>query len=203
MSITQAIIEVFRPPKKFKHVMVDIETLGLVPGSVILSVGAVKFDLGISRVQSREEIAQNAFYEVLSLESSIDDGFEVDGDTLKWWMRQSKEAQEEAFDVKGERSSLPYDVLQRLTSWFDKDAYIWGNGANYDVVLLESYYQKFGITPPWNFRNIRCFRTLKNTNSYDKALVSPCKIAHHALEDAIYQAQVLQAISIANPSLKF
>ena len=70
-------------------VMIDIETLGTDPGSVILSIGAVEFDLKTGK--TGEE-----FYQWIDLESSSNKGFSVSAGTIKWWMMQNKKARQPA-----------------------------------------------------------------------------------------------------------
>jgi len=42
---------------KANHVMIDLETMGLLPGSAIVSIGAVVFDPRLNRVSNK-----NTFY---------------------------------------------------------------------------------------------------------------------------------------------
>ena len=74
--------------KKFKHVMIDTETLGRAPGSVVRSVAAVEFD-----PQTGETGRQKVWK--IDLTDSIRYGFKVEASTLKWWMMQSDEARRE------------------------------------------------------------------------------------------------------------
>ena len=59
------------------HIMVDIETLGTSPKSVIFSIAAIKIK---SNKIAGEFIAHP------SIESGLELGFKVQADTLKWWM---------------------------------------------------------------------------------------------------------------------
>ena len=65
--------------------MLDIEALGSKPGSVILSIGAVKFAGGK---------ILHEFYRRIDPQSCIDAGLKIDVDTVMWWMKQSKEARD-------------------------------------------------------------------------------------------------------------
>ena len=69
-------------------VMVDLETLGKRAGCVIVSVGAVKFDPKTGFVD-----VDNSFYKAITVESAMRYGLTVDPETLRWWMKHSKEAQ--------------------------------------------------------------------------------------------------------------
>ncbi|POO54357.1 hypothetical protein CPJ18_02345 [Agrobacterium rosae] len=59
--------------------MIDIETLGTAPGSVILSVGAVTFNAETGEFGE-------GFYAAVEPQSAVDMGLTIDVSTLKWWM---------------------------------------------------------------------------------------------------------------------
>lgn len=67
-------------------VMIDIETLGTAPGSVILSIGAVAF------VRDRMPEDWREFSSVISVESSKSCGLTTDQSTIDWWKRQDSYA---------------------------------------------------------------------------------------------------------------
>ena len=77
------------------NVMIDLETTGLTAGCCILSVAVVPF---------MAESPLDSFYEKISHVKSMDDGFTNDENTLRWWDKQRKDIQEEAFS--GTRSPL-------------------------------------------------------------------------------------------------
>lgn len=160
-----------------KHVMLDLETLGVKPGSVILSIGACTFD------------HKETFYEKIDIADSLIEGFTEDIDTLRWWnTKTSKEVKEEAFS--GTLQAM--DVLLMFSGWFDslgpKDkVFLWAKGTHFDISILEAYYNKLGLhNIPWNFRNVRDYRTLAALMPHVKA--QPVAVAHHALEDSKGQA---------------
>ena len=65
------------------NLMLDIETLGTGPNSVILSIGAVEFD---------ETGVISKFYEAIDPESCTDWGLQIDARTVLWWMDQNDAA---------------------------------------------------------------------------------------------------------------
>ena len=69
------------------HLMIDLETLGTAADSVILSVGAVKFDLHSTAIDD------HGFYGSISIDSNFDAGRRVSEDTLLWWLKQPAAAQ--------------------------------------------------------------------------------------------------------------
>lgn len=162
------------------QVMLDLETLGQKPGSVIVALGAVKFCNG--------EIT-SSFYERVDPESCISLGLRMDVSTVMWWLGRADAARLE-ITKHGEPLSA---VLMRFTEWLaDEDAEIWGNGAAFDNVLLADAYDRAQLPRPWKFWNDRCYRTMK---SLRPDVPMPRAGTHHnALDDAKSQALHLMAI---------
>jgi DNA polymerase III epsilon subunit-like protein len=162
--------------------MVDLETLGTSPGSVILSLAAVTF---------ATPFAIEPFYVRISKESCIDSAFTVDARTVEWWEKQSPEARNIAF-------SGTMDVIVAMAKFAEycrqlpTAPLIWGNGADFDNALLAEAYRRVGITVPWKYCNSRCYRTLKNLFS-QIPFVQPA-LKHDALQDALAQAKHSEAI---------
>jgi DNA polymerase III epsilon subunit-like protein len=161
------------------NIMIDIETLGTTPGSLILSVGAVPFD-------ERGVFTQDGFHMAISAASCTAAGLTIDPSTVAWWMRQSDAARAAAFP---EVACTLGQVLYELQAWFARTQgeRVWCHGATFDVPLLDAAYRAMSMTPPWAFYNVRCTRTL-----YELAGVSPDRTKgthHNALDDAIAQAE--------------
>jgi len=162
--------------------MVDLETLGTRPGSVILSLAAVPFNT---------VYAIEPFYARISSSSCLDAGLTTDESTIRWWERQSKEAYDEAF---GGTTSL-INVLNDFSEYCSQlplAPALWGNGADFDNVLLSEAYNKCGIRQPWKYTDSRCYRTLKNL--FPQVPYIPPKVKHNALQDAIAQAEHAERI---------
>jgi len=174
-----------------ENVMVDLETLGTRPGSVILSIGACFFDPLFNEPGP-------TFYQVIDVASSCVAGLRGDNETIKWWLKQGDDAQEayhQAFFGEGEPLVKTLEAfaawLTSMSSMHDgtKRVKVWGNGAAFDNALLAAAYHAAGLTPPWKFWNDRCFRTLKSLGA-DLGVKEPpfTGTKHHALDDAVHQA---------------
>lgn len=186
-------------------ISIDIETLGTTPGDVILSIGAVKFD-PTAGIQSYEDLVTDYIKISIDMKDSIKDGFKVDADTLMWWLSQSREAQQATFVKDG---VTPGQSCYELYDWITKAGAIplsfykvWSNGANFDAPMTEAYFKKLEMPIPWKYGNVRCYRTITKLFDYNELLVPPNRIKHDCLSDAVYQAQVLQAIVAYNPGLE-
>lgn len=133
-----------------KHLMIDLETLGTTADAVILSVGAVKFDL------ESDAIDEEGFYGSISIESNMDLGRKIDEDTLLWWLKQPAAAQ----NVFHEDKLSLEQTLMDLSDWLGNAEWIvWAKGPGFDVAMLEHAYKRLGMSPPWAFWNVRCVRT--------------------------------------------
>lgn len=162
--------------------MIDIETLGTAPGSVILSIGAVEF--GKDRIL-------DSFYQRVDPDSCVSLGMTIDAHTVMWWLQQSDAARDEITQPGMHISK----ALTRFSHWIsDPDAEIWGNGAAFDNVLLADAYRRAGLPCPWKYQNDRCYRTLRAL--YPEIPMEPSGTAHHALDDAVNQARHLMKILV-------
>lgn len=132
------------------NVMIDIETFGNVNNSVIVSIGAIKFDI------ESGEIGEE-FYTKVDIDSCLEKGFEVTGSTLKWWLCQNEEARKEI--AKGDGVNIE-KALEYLSFFINKNDIVWSNGLRFDIAILDSAFKKIGLNTPWEFRNERDVRTL-------------------------------------------
>lgn len=159
------------------NVMVDIETLGTNPGSVILSIGAVEF---------RDGNFLREFYREISPASCQECGLKIDAATVAWWMEQKIKPPVSGYE------SLE-DVLAAFSDWLPEVALLWANSPSFDAVLIEAAYRKVGQSLPWSFRDWRDFRTARDllAPGFDPATVPTQGDHHDALADAKWQATAL------------
>lgn len=158
--------------------MIDLETLGSTPGCAILSIGAVRFFPHLNGLQAE-------MYSRVNLQSCLNAGLKVEGDTFYWWLDQSEQARKALHD---DRLYTLEDNLIALRSFINPEDFVWGHGSSFDLAVLASAYKAVGFSKPWEFRQERDTRTLLHqagmtmTKSVD---------AHHALFDARQQALVI------------
>lgn len=169
-----------------QDVMLDLETMGTSPNAAIIAIGAVEFDPVAGQLGER-------FYEVVDLQSSVDLGGVIDPSTVMWWLKQSDAARA----AVGVDAIHIQDALGRFSAWLSKRAdaselRMWGNGAGFDNVVLARAYNRAHRPAPWRFFNDRCYRTMKAQRP-DVAF-ERTGTHHHALADAVSQAQHLIAI---------
>lgn len=174
-----------------KHVMIDLETMGLRPNAAIVSIGAVHFKPVVDGAGLPDLEQVDAFYTPVSLKSCLDLGLTTDQSTVDWWNKQSAEARS-SWQQEG-APTLP-DALSAFSAWLRRDSdersiRPWGNGADFDLVLLKSAYDALNADPPWRYYNHRCYRTIKSL--FPVAEMPRHGTHHNALDDAQHQYNVL------------
>ncbi|EJI0241971.1 3'-5' exoribonuclease [Escherichia coli] len=171
------------------HLSVDLETMGTNPDAPINSIGGKFFDPATGEMGPE-------FSKAIDLETS---GGIVDRKTIKWWAKRSREAQSAIFT-----DEISLDVALRLfIEFIEKNSggrfvQVWGNGANFDNVILRRSYERQGIPCPWLYYNDRDVRTiveLGNAIGFDVRMAIPFEgVPHNALDDARHQAKQVSAI---------
>lgn len=170
-----------------QHIMIDIETLGSRPGSVIASIGAVAFDPVAGTIDD------GGFQVCVDIVDAQRRGLRIDAATVSWWFKQVAEAR--AALTATQPLSLE-DALNRLRFyWVDKAArFPWSHGVGFDIVLLDSGYVACGTKAPWDFWNARDTRTIYALAGINpKDFFEPGATAHNALDDARAQARAVIA----------
>ncbi|HCD7649952.1 TPA: 3'-5' exoribonuclease [Escherichia coli] len=171
------------------HLMIDLETMGKNPDAPIISIGAIFFDPQTGDMGPE-------FSKTIDLETA---GGVIDRDTIKWWLKQSREAQSAIMT-----DEIPLDdALLQLREFIDENSgeffvQVWGNGANFDNTILRRSYERQGIPCPWRYYNDRDVRTIVELG---KAIDFDARTAiqfegerHNALDDARYQAKYVSVI---------
>lgn len=134
------------------NVMIDIETFGNKSNSVIVSLGAIAFDIETGEMGDE-------FYERIDIDSCLKEGLEVTGSTLKWWLVQNEAARQEVAKGGGTIREVLIAFAKYLADTGVKNI-MWSNGLRFDISLLEDAYTKLDYIVPWEFRDERDVRTL-------------------------------------------
>ncbi len=168
--------------------MIDLETLSTKNNAIILTIGAVKFNI------NKELDKTKQLYMRINLQSCKNLKMHTDRSTVKWWKEQSKEAQYEVFDHP-DRIDIK-DALAALSDFIKDSRTVWANSPNFDCVILENAFNKCKMTVPWKFWNLRDSRTVYalarlNLTVFRKNIEDE-KSAHNALNDCIMQILALK-----------
>lgn len=166
------------------EVMLDLETLGISSGAVILVIGAIKFNRGETWSEKKIENelgTHDCFYTRIQIDSCVDSGLHIDPETEKWWSEQEQEVKYEALE-NPDRVTLK-EALKSFTKWYGTKyrMKIWGNGSSFDCGILGEAYKRCGMTPPWKFYMERDLRTIM-----DIGKVKMCDLPQYGKHNAIY-----------------
>jgi hypothetical protein len=147
------------------NAIIDVQTLGIESNTMILSIGAVAFDM-------KTNYSDDVFYRKIDIDSyealRIKDQFSIDQSTLSWWMTKApKSSRDEAFSLENRVSIL--DAINDLCTWFrmQKITKVWSHGASFDIAIVTYTMNVLNLKTPWDFWNVRDTRTL-----YDLAKVN-------------------------------
>lgn len=174
---------------KTDDISIDLETTSNKFNSAILSIGACRFD----RVSGK---TQQTYYAEVQIDDALRYG-KPNADTLKWWMRQSPQAQ--AIWQRPEDQKLPlFEALRGLTDFVrscNAGVKVWGNGASFDLTILEHAYERAGngLVGGWEFWDIRDMRTILDATKVEMRDFKRNGVYHNALDDAVFQAEVMCA----------
>jgi hypothetical protein len=167
----------------YRRLMVDLETGGTKPGCPVFAIGAVFFS------STEPEWKGPAFYGICARKQ---DGLVEQEDTMAWWAKQNEQARKLIADIeKPDCATLP-ETLKAFATWCHAHCepdqlQVWGNGADFDNVILSAAYHYAGLQQPWGAYKGRCYRTLKSLRSDIKLMRTG--MHHNALDDALSQAE--------------
>lgn len=185
------------------HIMLDLETWGVTPGSDLRSIGAVVFDPTINYVSEVRQFyaaTDNPIIGIANYSGAPVYQYSLtrDPETVKWWNDQSQEAQA-AFANPVELQK----TCEHFSSWFNRitfrvsakltDVRLWCKGPHFDIAILEAVYRAVSLPVPWHYRSPRDMRTVADlagiTKDEEKTLFTGTP--HNALDDAISQAKIV------------
>lgn len=186
------------------HVMFDLETWGLTPGSDIRSIGAVVFDpiaglLGegfyINVDNPKVERLGHHKYDPTSEPKWP---LTRDPDTEMWWDGQSEEAK-----GRFRHGVVELDEgLRRFSLWIAEvvpdggvvpearnysELALWCHGPHFDEAILGAVYRAVSQEAPWTHRAPRDCRTIWEAAGWPTIPFEG--VPHYALDDAIHQAR--------------
>ena len=174
-------------------IMLDLETLGTVPGCAIVAIGAVHV--------TYDGYVLNRFYTVVSRDSCRDLGMHEQAETLEWWHRQPEEAR--AILSPAQQAAAPSlcDALDAFNVFLRRcgpAVEVFGNGSDFDNAILNAAAHWAGVELAWPRFGHRCYRTLKMLAPDVK--IDRTGTHHNALDDAVSQslhlAKVRRALAV-------
>lgn len=171
-------------------VVIDLETLGNRWDAVVVAIGAAAFDRNGGKVGQ-------TYYAEIKVDDALKYG-RVTGSTLEWWMKQDLKARRVFTDH--ERKVTTYEALRGLFDFMrsiSSALCAWGNGSSFDITLIERLVDTAGngLKEHWQYGQVRDQRTIVDAadiQPWDKKMFPREGVHHNALDDAIFQAGVIQ-----------
>lgn len=171
---------------KENKIMVDIETLGVTPGCMILSIGATVFDYPGPQAYERD------LHVKISMASQVIAGLRIEPETVAWWKNQPRMTwkSETEYPVPLEKALNTFeDYLLQFEPYS-----LWASG-NFDIPIIDAAYRAAGKVSPIPYNRVGCYRTLRMLDTtYKKPARNGNEIEHTALGDARYQGRIAKEI---------
>ena len=176
-----------------KHIMIDLETMGIKATAPIVAIGAAVFN------PETGEIGKT-FYQRVDLESAVEQGAIIEANTVKWWLRRNAAARSE---ITVEDNSHIDIAIHNLSCFFisqGNEPIVWANGASFDFTILRAAIARSSSSNLhfWNYWNEQDVRTILSSaewlgiNPNDHITFDGVK--HHAMYDAIHQAKCVSYV---------
>lgn len=172
----------------YKHFMLDIETLGVRPGSIITQIAIVQFELRNGSIVKEKEWIPN-------IKEQQQAGLTIDWGTLVW----HNDKNTGVFNLRHEQSVS--EILRELNdfisekNWNDDRFIIWSNSPSFDMVMIQEMVHHCSVKfePVWRYKQLMDFRTVV----FLRRLLRPevenktIDVAHDALADCKTQIRDL------------
>jgi len=193
------------------ELMIDVESLGTVMGSPVVTIGACLFDP--YSCDSGDALMARSILIRIDLSEAIKYSIGVDGGTLRWWFEQKDAAIKalvgnDAVSMQEALTTLERFCLERGAfvdnqffpglSALPKACRYWAKDPDFDMRLMQHFYEHPDLNArmPWKFWECRSVRTVQDLAwpdgqrpDFDVA----GGVAHDARWDAVTQAMMVQA----------
>lgn len=166
--------------------MIDTETLGTGPNSVVLEIAAVQFDLS-GRTGER-------WSKRINVQHSQDLGMEIEIDTVAWWINNHHEV---FLDLVNNCGHLdPKWVMNDLRQFINSirpegKFFVWSYYPAFDMCKLNNYFKKTNTIKPWAHNEEFDFATVVMGPLGPEEIPWPSEAKHTAEADCNLQIQVL------------
>lgn len=161
------------------HVMVDLETLSVQDNPVVLSISAVKFDIGVINKFNDFEKPDcdnhtnhlKSFHAALEIDDQIKNGLSINSDTIKFHLEHNRTFLEQCIGIDEDKIKIL--SVQHALEFFSnfitsisnnnkhyQQPIVWANGAVADHKWLASLYNAYGLKYPVYYNNQFCYRTI-------------------------------------------
>jgi hypothetical protein len=178
------------------YVMIDLETLALVPQACVLQIGASAWrfqdDNDTAVDDPVEDTAFRALDEYVNLQAQIDLGRIINAKTIGFHLGLGSHILERSINCE---LSLKETLTRFSAFFFDLDDFVvLSRGAAFDFPIIESLMATVGIACPWKYNQVWDHRTIVNLLG-DPGLERPKTYTNHdGYWDARFQLRQLVAM---------
>lgn len=158
-------------------VMIDFESFGTGPNACLSQVGAVFFD-------NRTGELGDEFKVNIDARTHVAKGGIIDADTVYWWLKQSREAQDSVLAPGEDITS----AMIKLDSFLSPATRVWSH-ATFDFVLYQNTMKSLGLKPSVGYRSGMDLRTLTYLGGISVSDFKREGIHHDGLADAKFQVK--------------
>lgn len=170
------------------HAMIDVEALRLSKPwlAPLMQVGILTFD-GMAKPLCG--------YEFTVDQNSLPEWAEPEQSTVEWWKSQPMWPRLKEAEMLGGGSIE--ECLDFICEIYvdDNCSTVWFAGPQYDLVILQAYFEHFGKKMPWRHNDVRDFRTIRKQHSVILEGFPDSPNQHLALADCYHQVERLKLIS--------
>lgn len=160
-----------------RHLMLDIEALGLRPGCAVIQIAAQYFD-------PYEGTSGPAFNIHIKAQSP----FTIDPATLEWHCEKGTFPRMVETEALAVPPVLAIFALNQFIRAHGKPGVWWAWGATYDFTILGAVYEQYNQETPWEYWQAQCARTVFKTLL---PLATPEEKPHDAAQDVAVQIKDL------------
>jgi len=171
-----------------KDLMLDIETMSCGSNPVITQIAACYFNRFSGKpieLAVDKDCTHPSFFSMnIDLTDSMQQGFEIDPETLKWWLKREPTFLEDAKPID--------EVLRSFKVFLSRATSIWGH-VSFDMPKIINLYERCNRKVPWSKRDLRDLRTLYYLADYDRIpsdqREDDSDDVHDGLGDCVYQCK--------------
>lgn len=142
-------------------IVANLETLGTKGNAQVLSIGAVRFRLGLRDDAESLEEEHRSFYARLDTEDQGRKGRTTSARKVQWW----KAKQSEGGEVLEEEPELPVHALRRFAEFCMGGRTIWCDGEDFTHSTLRNLCEDYDIklsVDSWNNLSVSQYTSRRN-----------------------------------------
>ena len=171
------------------HIVIDLETLDTSPSAVVTSIGVAIGSKG----------AFTSWQVNLEITSQLLKERTISQSTLTWWQGQPAATQqlmlENQLQTPQALSNLVIELEGLQVKLGESNIAVWGNSPSFDLVILKSLFEQYGIPVPWKYwqeRDLRTYGAMVGVSFNEwKQQQENSFVAHCAKEDAMAELKYI------------